>query len=226
MRQVLQRPDAKRQRLVLAARCKATHQLRAHRCEWRRSELRRPHGVQAKTTNPRPFSSSVGVSVGSPSPAACTSVQSVGAFASAGPWLPHTRNCGGVAPARPRGLTGAGEFGATFDRSESGALGAPLHLMSCLVDWHIAPGANPSTTAATAVNPRFKFIVICRRRCLKLFGSERPHVPIGLNIIAPRGIERLAGLHAWMEQRQANGGNYLRAWPKTRSASLHRLRGP
>jgi hypothetical protein len=40
----------------------------------------------------------------------------------------------------------------------------------------------------------------------------RPYIPIGLNLIAPPGHEGLPGLEAWMEQLQANGGNYIRVW--------------
>ena len=40
----------------------------------------------------------------------------------------------------------------------------------------------------------------------------RPYIPIGLNMIAPPGDEGLPGLEAWMDQLQANGGNYIRVW--------------
>ena len=40
----------------------------------------------------------------------------------------------------------------------------------------------------------------------------RPYIPIGLNMIAPPGNEGLPGLEVWMEQLQANGGNYIRVW--------------
>src|ERR1044071_2524385 len=40
----------------------------------------------------------------------------------------------------------------------------------------------------------------------------RPYIPIGLNLIAPPGNEGLPGLEVWMEQLQANGGNYIRVW--------------
>jgi len=40
----------------------------------------------------------------------------------------------------------------------------------------------------------------------------RPYIPIGLNLIAPPGNEGLPALESWMEQLQANGGNYIRVW--------------
>jgi hypothetical protein len=40
----------------------------------------------------------------------------------------------------------------------------------------------------------------------------RPYIPIGLNMIAPPGNEGLPGLEGWMEQLEANGGNYIRIW--------------
>ena len=40
----------------------------------------------------------------------------------------------------------------------------------------------------------------------------RPYIPIGLNMIAPPGQEGLPGFEAWMQNLEANGGNYIRVW--------------
>ncbi|MGO9204527.1 MAG: cellulase family glycosylhydrolase [Limisphaerales bacterium] len=80
----------------------------------------------------------------------------------------------------------------------------------------LAPGsspaypAEPSPQASTA---SADFVRVSPRdpRYLEL-SDGTPYIPIGLNLIAPPGDQGLPGLQAWMEQLQANGGNYIRVW--------------
>ena len=51
-------------------------------------------------------------------------------------------------------------------------------------------------------------------RYFELTNGE-PFIPIGLNMIAPRGVderEALAGMHQWIKSLAENRGNYIRLW--------------
>ncbi len=67
-----------------------------------------------------------------------------------------------------------------------------------------APGAPENAAEYVRVSPRDP-------RYFEL-ADGRPYIPIGLNMIAPPGNEGLPGMEAWLEQLQANGGNYIRVW--------------
>ena len=75
---------------------------------------------------------------------------------------------------------------------------------------HPAPAAEPPIQPSTISSD---FVRVSPRdpRYFEL-SDGRPYIPIGLNMIAPPGNEGLPGLEAWMEQLQANGGNYIRVW--------------
>jgi len=60
------------------------------------------------------------------------------------------------------------------------------------------------------------FVQVSRqdRRYFEL-SNGRPYVPIGLNMIAPRGSsekEALATMEQWMRSLSENRGNYIRIW--------------
>jgi len=87
--------------------------------------------------------------------------------------------------------------------------------LACLV---ILTAAAPATKAADSQSASASvsagdFVRVSPRdpRYFEL-SNGKPYIPIGLNLIAPPGKEGLPGMEAWMEQLQANGGNYIRVW--------------
>jgi hypothetical protein len=68
--------------------------------------------------------------------------------------------------------------------------------------------ASMATIGAAAAD---SFVRVNRRdpRYLELSDGS-PYIPIGLNLIAPPG--RMQVYEGWLDQLQANGGNYIRAW--------------
>jgi hypothetical protein len=97
-------------------------------------------------------------------------------------------------------------FGMSFLK-ESAGLGVPA---AFTLGWHFAEAGDllPHTSITSA-----NFVRVSPRDPQYFELSDgRSCIPIGLNMIAPPGNEGLPGLEAWMEQLQANGGNYICVW--------------
>ncbi len=75
-----------------------------------------------------------------------------------------------------------------------------------------AIAAVPNSSTQTSTNSA-AFVRVSPRdpRYFEL-SDGKPYIPIGLNMIAPPGREGLAGMDAWMQELQKNGGNYIRVW--------------